>query len=54
MSLDEALTESSDVAQVQVFKDILLKVISEGKTNMCRNQIIDKINTAYDVFRLTR
>lgn len=40
--------------EVKEFKDLLIKLIQDGQPNMGRNQVMDKINTAYDTFKIVK
>ena len=40
--------------QVKEFKELLVKLLQEGPTNMGRNQVIDKINTTYATFEILK
>lgn len=40
--------------QTKEFKELLLKLIQEGPPNMGRNQVLDKINTAYATFEILK
>jgi len=37
---------------VSYFKDLLIKLFEDGKTNMGKNQAIEQINTAYNTFKI--
>ena len=40
--------------KVKEFKDLLINLIKEGQPNMGRNQVVDKINTAYSTYELIK
>jgi len=38
--------------KVLEFKELLIKLIESGNTNCGRNQVIDKINTAFETYKI--
>ena len=39
---------------VEDFKNLLIKLIDKGKPNMGKNQVVEKIETAYNTFEIMK